>query len=294
MTEVVFACPLCGNQQNTLFDQRQFHGHLIANRLCSNCGLVFLSPRMTRKELEAFYEGEYRQLYQGDQGPNPKDLTVQGGRAEALLKFARPHLPRVSRHLDIGCSSGLLLQCFQQAYGCRPVGIEPGVAYRRFTQEKGLVVYSTLSDLRQAGEARFDLISMAHVLEHLPNPVNYLSALRQDLLTLDGRLLIEVPNLYAHDSFEVAHLVSYSPHTMSETLRQAGFEVVSLHTHGRPRSSLLPLYITALACTATTLEQRPMRAESQVKLKRQVGLLHRDLLSRFFPGHAWLPLDKAE
>jgi len=80
-----------------------------------------------------------------------------------------------------------------------------------------LTVYPSLDDLGQADGGRFDLVSMAHVLEHIPNPVEYLSDLRERYLTPDGWLLIEVPNLYAHDSFEIAHSIAFSSHTLRET-----------------------------------------------------------------------------
>ncbi len=103
---------------------------------------------------------------------------------------------------------------------------------------------------------RFDLISLAHVLEHIANPVQYLAGLRQNWLTEEGSLLVEVPNLYCHDSFEVAHLVAYSPHSLTQTLQQAGFEIVVFVQHGRPRSSILPLYLTVLARPDLALHHR--------------------------------------
>lgn len=49
---------------------------------------------------------------------------------------------------------------------------------------------------------------MAHVLEHLPDPVEYLVPSLKNLIDPAGWHLIEVPNLYAHDSFRPAHLVA--------------------------------------------------------------------------------------
>ena len=198
---------------------------MVINRLCRNCGLVFQSPRLSDQELHTFYEREYRQMYQTSEGPTQKDLAVQQGRAQALLDFSSLHLNEVSNHLDIGCSSGLLLERFRHIYDSNPVGIEPGEAYRIYARELDIVVYRSREEFASHHTGRFDLISMAHVLEHIGEPVNYLRELRRDLLTQDGALLIDVPNLYAHDCFEVAHLVSFSPHTLKQTLKKAGFEI---------------------------------------------------------------------
>ena len=77
MPENITHCPLCKHENSQLFDQRQFRGQPVQNRLCANCGLVFQSPRMTAAELDEFYAHEYRQVYQGEEGPTEKDLFVQ-------------------------------------------------------------------------------------------------------------------------------------------------------------------------------------------------------------------------
>jgi SAM-dependent methyltransferase len=245
---------------------------------------------MTESELAAFYAAEYRRLYQGGEGPDAKDLAVQVGRAEALLAFCQARLAGVKRCLDIGCSAGSLLDAFQRAYGCQVVGVEPGAAYREYARGRGLDVVASLEDLPSTKPGRFDLISLAHVLEHLPDPVGYLANLRESLLEPGGWLLVEVPNLYAHDSFEVAHLVSYSAHTLRETLSQACFGILALEPHGRPRSRLLPLYLTVLARPVKTPAPSQVRLEGNVRLKRWWGMTRRRLLSRIFPCQAWLPL----
>jgi len=291
MTEIVQSCPLCGGEQFRLFDQRTFRGLAVTNRICGTCGLVYQSPRMTEPELGVFYKIEYRRLYQGEQGPDAKDLAVQGGRAEALLAFCQGRLPAVKRHLDIGCSAGLLLQRFRQAYSCRSTGVEPGAAYREYAQGQGLKVYAGLDEVTVKKSTRFDLVSMAHVLEHLPYPVDYLVNLRQNLLRPAGWLLVEVPNLYAHDSFEVAHLVSYSIHTLRQVLGKAGFEIVALEQHGRPRSRLLPLYVTALARPAEGPAPTQILSDGGVRFKRSWGMARRWLLERLLPRQAWLPIE---
>lgn len=290
MPETVSSCPLCKGEHSALFDRRLFRGLPVYNRICQTCGLVFQSPRMTDAERAAFYAAEYRQLYQGGEEPDAKDLAVQGRRAESLLAFCQAcGLPGVWRYLDIGSSAGLLLQAFQGAYGCQVVGVEPGEAYREFAWNNGLDVVPSLDELKTIEFDRFDLISLAHVLEHLPDPVDYLSNLRKSFLEPEGWLLVEVPNLYAHDSFEVAHLASFSPHTLRQALSRGGYEIVALEPHGRPRSRLLPLYLTVLARPAKAIVALPVEPESRVRFKRWWGMSRRWLLSRLFPRRAWMP-----
>ncbi len=244
---------------------------------------------MTEAESAAFYADEYRLLQEGSADPTARNVAAQKKRAEALLDFARPVLPSISRHLDIGCSLGILLQHFQGAYHTQTVGVEPGEAHRAQARENGVTAYASLEELEKTEEARFDLVSMSHVLEHLPDPVGYLLHLRETLLDPAGWLLLEVPNLYAHDSFETAHLVSYSSHTLAQTVEKAGYEIVRLEKHGRPRSEVLSLYITLLARPRSGMQRTfVLRSERCVAFKRQAGMLRRRILEKIFPARAWL------
>lgn len=302
MPEEATHCPLCHSAESRLFDHRVFRKQPVTNRICTACGLVFQSPRLAEAELEGFYAREYRQLYQGEEGPTPKDLAIQEKRAVSLLAFYRKYsgndlVPgqdgRIIRHLDIGCSAGILLQRFQGALGTHPTGVEPGTAYREYARQQDLTVYTSLHELQEANERPFDLVSMIHVLEHLSDPATYLVDLRETYLTDSGTLLLEVPNLYAHDCFEVAHLVSFSAHTLSQMVLRAGYEILAVHKHGWPRSHLLPLYMTMLARPA--LMDSPhrtvhLRREKNVALKRRVGMLQRRILQKLSPHRAWLPV----
>ena len=281
MTQEITACPLCGSTGNSLFDHRTFRNIAVTNRICDTCGLVFESPRMSESEIEEFYKSEYRRLNQGgSEEPVLKEIAIQRARAEALFNIFFAKVKKVSRHLDIGCSAGLLLAKFQEYYGCDAIGIEPGNAFREYAIRQNLKVYSSLDELKQAGEEKFDLISMSHVLEHIANPVAYLIQLRESFLAQDGWLSLEVPNLYAHDSFEIAHLYSFSSHTLSQVLGKAGYQIVRTVKHGQPRSKFTPLYINVLALPVLSAPQSfSIIPERGIRNKRQAGLYVRDRIN---------------
>jgi 2-polyprenyl-3-methyl-5-hydroxy-6-metoxy-1,4-benzoquinol methylase len=294
--ESVLHCPLCGNPESRLFDQRSFYDQPVSNRICQTCGFVYQSPRIPAVDLERYYEKEYRLQYQGTEEPVLKDLAVQEARANALVNYYKGKTPAPSRHLDIGCSTGALLQKFQEMFGSHPAGVEPGDAYRAYAKRQGLAVFPSLEELQEAGQGPFDLVSMIHVLEHLPDPVAYLLNLRQAIMAEPSFLLLEVPNLYAHDCFEIAHLASFSAHTLIQVLKRAGFEILALRKHGQPRSLLLPLYITLIA-RPIPLSSLPrtfqLRRESSVSMKRKLGMLRRRAIQKLFPSQAWLPMPEA-
>ncbi len=289
LQEVVPACPLCKGSSSLPFDRRSLHGFDLINRICQSCGLVFLSPRMSADQLTEFYAQNYRMLYHDVKEPTPADLAVQTRRAGFLADLIKGQgVTRLGRHLDIGCSTGTLLSTFNSVFNSQPVGIELDDSHRAYAQAHGLSVYPTLSELPQSFEKQFDLISLSHVLEHLPDPVGTLAELNNRWMRPDGWLLLEVPNLYCHDSFEVAHLVSFSPTTLARAVRQSGFRVVRLIKHGQPRSDILPLYITLLARPETPADIKlQTEPEFLVRLQRQAGLANRRLLTRLMPGKAW-------
>jgi 2-polyprenyl-3-methyl-5-hydroxy-6-metoxy-1,4-benzoquinol methylase len=290
MTELVRECPLCGSSSRAQFDRRQFRGHPVTNVMCSRCGLVYQSPRMSDEESQAFYEAEYRLLYQGQQGPNTKDMLVQTNRAQVTLDFIKPYVSSISNMLDIGSSTGILMHEFKQQYQAEVYGIEPGKVYRDYAVSTGLRVYPSLEELHRANLPRFSLVSMMHVLEHLPDPVGYLARLEADFLEPSGWLLLEVPNLYAHDCFEVAHLLAFSAHTLEQALNKAGYRVIELRRHGQPRSELIPLYITVLA-QPDSAAKFVLKPERRVRLNRHWGFARRRLAERLSPQRAWLPTE---
>jgi 2-polyprenyl-3-methyl-5-hydroxy-6-metoxy-1,4-benzoquinol methylase len=289
--EAVNNCPLCGCDQSSLFDRRKFRGFEVVNVLCKNCGLVYQTPRMTAAELENFYQEKYREIYQGSEGPNEQDLMIQNARAKYLVRLIEDMgIEEIGRYVDIGSSAGLLMEEIQNAYNCFVAGIEPGAAYREYAQERGLTIYTDLNQLLENEPRKFDLVSMIHVLEHVSRPVDYVRHLRSDLLSKNARLLIEVPNLYAHECFEVAHLSSFSQDTLTQLLKKAGFRILYIERHGFPRSKLIPLYITALAePDEEKITLGEVEGERLVGLKRRTGFLHRRIIERLLPDQAWVP-----
>jgi len=285
-------CFLCGSNHQTPFARVESFGFPLVYYQCDRCGLIFQSEKENQASDLEFYESTYREIYQASEEPTAKDLWVQEQRAAHLINLLRSqNMANCIRVLDIGASAGVLLNNFRKTTDCDVVGVEPGDAYRAYAEQNGLQMFPSLDALIESTPERFDLVSLIHVLEHLPDPVGTLQTIRKELLVDDGILLLEVPNFYAHDSYELAHLACYTPHTLREVVRQAGFEVISLQCHGVPRSSLLNLYLTLLARPLQDNSQKPLvQPGKNVRFKRQIGFLYRRLVQKVFPRQAWLPL----
>ena len=287
-------CLLCGSEQSSIFTRVESFGFPLVYYQCQQCGLIYQSEEDSKAADPDFYASTYRTIYQATEEPTGKDLWVQQQRAAHLVEILNAALPvSPSRALDVGASTGVLLRTFQAAFGCAVTGVEPGDAYRAYAEKQGIRMFPSMETLKTSKVEKFSLVSLIHVLEHLSDPVGSLVSIRRDLLRSDGYLLLEVPNFYAHDSYELAHLACYTPHTLQEVLKQAGFEPVTLLRHGVPRSALLNLYLTVIARPLPDDEPIPqVRPEKQVALKRKSGLFYRRVVQKLFPHQAWLPIQE--
>ncbi|MBN2556277.1 MAG: methyltransferase domain-containing protein [Anaerolineales bacterium] len=281
-------CPLCRGR-HTAFAVWEDAGEELTYHHCRQCGLVFQSPRINDAFLQQFYARGYRTQVQGTEEITLKDLRIQAARARFQADFCHGVLGNVKRHLDIGSSSGQMLQAVSKAAGAHSVGVEPGEVYRESSQEKGLEVFPSLAAMAKAGTARFDLISLSHVLEHIPDFYAYLCSLRETWLVPGGYMLIEVPNLFGHQAFELTHMHAFSPGTLRLLMEGVGFHIMRVRTHGVPRSPILNLYITLLARAEG--EAQPRESLRQLSpltgLRRKMGMKFYDVLTARLPAWTW-------
>lgn len=98
--------------------------------------------------------------------------------------------------LDYGAGTGDFLN-FMQNRNWNVVGVEPNANARSLAFEKGIRVESDLDDLE---DMKFDVITLWHVLEHIPNYKEVLTKLKSRL-NKNGLLVIAVPNYKSYDAF---------------------------------------------------------------------------------------------
>jgi SAM-dependent methyltransferase len=192
------ACPLCGNATSL----QHALSHASARRCPAvDCGLRFADPQPD----DAALRDAYRALYYPDGNAPPGgersaelvdwDETPPGTLRE-LVEAITKRLGRAdgARMLDYGCGRGALGRVAMAA-GLDTTGIELDDEARRTAQrDAGLRAYTRLGDLRHAEpDARFDVITLWQVIEHLRRPWEDLEALRE-LLTPEGFMVIATPN----------------------------------------------------------------------------------------------------
>lgn len=110
----------------------------------------------------------------------------------ALINSLQPTKGRI---LDIGAGTGDFLSTAKQN-GWQTIGVEPSDKAKAIALKKGVSFVEQTSELENNS---FDVITMWHVLEHVPNLDTQIKELKR-LLKPDGTLIIAVPNFNSFDA----------------------------------------------------------------------------------------------
>lgn len=135
--------------------------------------------------------------------------------------------------LDIGAGTGDFLVAAKKE-GWKTTGIEPSLKAKTIAISKGVDFVDNLTDLN---DHSFDVITMWHVLEHVPNLEEYLVALKR-LLKPTGTILIAVPNFKSFDAnyygrfwaaYDVPrHIWHFSKTTIKKLFSEKGMNLVEV------------------------------------------------------------------
>ena len=171
--------------------------------LDENLEMLVTSPQPKKENLAAYYESEeyishtdankslFDKVYQ-----NVKNYTIR-----QKLNLINSFRTEEKNLLDIGCGTGDFLY-FCQQNNWKITGVEPNKNARDLAAKK-LDLNNSISEsvevLMKDQSKRFDVITMWHVLEHVPNLEAYISYLKK-LLKPNGRLIIAVPNYKSYDA----------------------------------------------------------------------------------------------
>lgn len=243
-THVMPKCPICAAGGAALFvvaGDRLFGLAAGTFRLhrCPSCGCIFQHPLPDPAAIASFYPHEY--WWSG---------VPQAGLAGVIHRMERAYREFVALDhvrflercgagsggralLDIGCGGGLFLHLARKR-GYSPHGMDASA--------QAVAVAQAQYDLPvRQGEigspvwegARFDFITMFHVLEHLSDPGMALAYARE-LLLPGGSLILQVPNVASYQArlfgarwygLDVPrHLINFTPQSLALLLDRAGFK----------------------------------------------------------------------
>ncbi len=185
-------CDLCGSAaQEVLFEK---DGFPIVR--CTDCGLVYVSPRL---KPEALLSEVYNESYfTSDTGVGSSDhfgAEAAGRRAKARrdLSWLRRLGVTGGQLVEIGSAGGFFVDEARKA-GFDASGFEPEKHAARHAAETlhVPVTHGTWESLQTLPEP-VDMFYLSHVLEHLPSPTAALTAMARHLKP-GGHVALEVPH----------------------------------------------------------------------------------------------------
>lgn len=167
-----------------------------------NLDMLITHPQPSLEKLPGYYESvDYISHTDGNQSMFEKMYQfVKSIALKSKLKLINSESKK-GRILDIGAGVGDFLSVCKND-GWETIGIEPSDKAKAIAKSKGVSFVNNVSELESNS---FDIITMWHVLEHVPDLENQISELKR-LIKSDGTIIIAVPNF---KSFDAKHYKEY-------------------------------------------------------------------------------------
>lgn len=197
--------------------------------LCPNCMLLSQKSYAEATPLLAKLYEEHPSTQHSTAVRNPYFINFVDN---AITKY---RLSQKSRVLEIGCNCATLVALFRDKCGANVTGVEPSKALTESWAKNGVDVINayfneeTARKLRESGE--FDLIFFRHVLEHVPQPCEFIAGV-STLLSDKGVVIVEVPYLGTVlskariENVSYSHVHHYCIRSLDALLSQSGLGIV--------------------------------------------------------------------
>lgn len=198
---------------------------------CPSCGLLFHDPG------EESVRGEwYPESYWFAEGGGWLERWESRYRRWVMerdhLQLLRSLFPNPAglRLLDVGAGTGLFVSLAREA-GFAAEGVDPSAPAG--ADAGGWVRRSSVEELLEAGY-RCDIVTLFHVLEHVPDPFRFLRRVRA-LLERPGHLIVQVPNRASWQARWFGprwygldcprHICNFTEYSLLHLLGRAGFRI---------------------------------------------------------------------
>lgn len=235
-------CNLCGSVEN--------HPYCPENELglvqCQRCGLVYVSPRPDPHELYSLYGETYFKNHDSGKVGYTNYLRDEANIRKTFsgrLNRLEHHISAPGKLLDVGCAAGYFLSEAHNR-GWQPVGLDVSTFAVEYTRSRfGFDVRAgSLLDQDFAPES-FDLITLWDVIEHVPDPKEYVKVIAR-LLKPDGVFALATPDVdsiparltgprWVGYKLSEEHVYYFSVATLRRMLDEAGFDIVEARHVGK-------------------------------------------------------------
>lgn len=193
-------------------------------------------PQPTTLELTSYYKSD-AYISHTDSKRSITDKLYQIVKKYALykkLQLINSFKTSGKKLLDVGCGTGdFLLTCKKK--GWNVTGVEPNIKAKKIAVDK--LNAELFSNITLISSQKFDVITLWHVLEHVPNLTAHIENVKS-LLKTNGVLIVAVPNFKSYDAtfykqfwaaFDVPrHLWHFSKQAIQGLFSKQRMEVVKI------------------------------------------------------------------
>lgn len=224
----------------------------LSAQYCNVSNIAFVSPRPTADFYQQFYGGGFhKDIEERTEFVTKKSKFRFQLICETLERYGI-ELPESPDTFDLGCGTGIFASVFRERFGGRTFGVEPDQSVADGARKTGTTIVGQYIDDVLAEQKQYQIVTMIHVLEHMQHPMRELDKIKR-VMTPDGLLIIQVPDLDAAISLNLAHIFQYTPRALSLLLQNQGFKVVAGMSSQWPKTTGHPMHrknITVVAAHA--------------------------------------------
>jgi 2-polyprenyl-3-methyl-5-hydroxy-6-metoxy-1,4-benzoquinol methylase len=232
---------LCGSHKKSKIASIDRFGLNFSSYICTDCGVIFTNPYISKNSLPLYYNEYYHPLHFGT--AEPIENLFSKGQGAKIFNFVKAYLKSSSiKIFELGAGCGTNLEEFvnvakKNNFDVVCYGSEYNKDYVEYGNKKGLKLTSnSIEEYANNTKNRFDLIILSHVFEHLTDPFDTLNNIKK--ISHKGTMLyIEVPGVldlktryvYNCDFLKYlthAHTFNYSLSSLKASLNQCGFELI--------------------------------------------------------------------
>lgn len=250
------ACPICESENIHYHIEAKVTGHPLYKpqlpptmkwRSCTSCSHVFTEGYFTPEACEVIFSATHANQKVGNDIENQRKVSAR--MVERVARYAKG-----GDWLDIGVGNGsLLFTAAEWGYGV--VGTDLRAENVKKLRGMGFEAYCADIDQLDA-EGRFNVVSMADVLEHVPFPGKSLAAVNK-MMRPGGAIFVSMPNM---DSIvwraldvtqsnpywgELEHYHNFSRGRLVALLEASGFKFAEYNISERYRSCMEVIAVKA-------------------------------------------------
>lgn len=185
--------------------------------------------------------------------PNRVELLTQLSAGKKVIHLGcLDHLPLIDQKVQSG--QWLHKRITEKAVKC--IGIDINEEANKYVRAKyridNIIIHDiTSSTIPEITQEQWDYAILGELLEHIDNPVSYLSGIREKYCKHVNELIITVPNAFTQQNFSQAknsrelinsdHRYWFTPYTLAKVMFHAGIEVTDIQFANRTQLSFTGL-----------------------------------------------------